>query len=148
LRAKNTAKPAKSELGQQLGLTRGDERAAAEVVWSRTVARIGGRNRETAFLAGFLGLMLAMGFVFDWWMGRLGLSPPRFVKGAVISLLVTGGAIVILRCYLLPKYHAELARRGHNLCAACGYVRAGLAREAACPECGSSRGGVAVSANA
>jgi hypothetical protein len=139
-------KPAKSELGQQLGLTRGDERAAAEVVWSRTVARIGGRNRATAFLAGFLGLMLAMGFVFDWWMGRLVLSPPRFVKGAVISLLVTGGAIVILRCYLLPKYHAELARRGHNLCAACGYVRVGLTREAACPECGvpvasSSEGG-------
>lgn len=148
MRAKNTAKPAKSELGQQLGLTRGDERAAAEVVWSRTVARIGGRNRETAFLAGILGLMLAMGFLFDWWMGRMGLSPPRFVKGAAVSLLVTAGAMMIMRWYLMPKFYAELARRGHNLCAACGYVRAGLAREVLCPECGPSQSGAAVSANA
>lgn len=138
MRAKTKDKPAKSELGQQLGLTRGDERAAAEVVWSRTVARIGGRNRETAFLAGFLGLMFAMGFLFDWWMAQWGFAPPRFVKGAVVSLLVTGGAMAILRCYLLPRFHAELARRGHSLCAACGYVRVGLAGEAACPECGAT----------
>lgn len=141
MRMRKADKPAKSELGRQLGLTRGDERAAAEVVWSRTVSRIGGRNRETAFLGGFLGLMLAMGFVFDWWTAQWGFSPPRFVKSAVISVLVTGGAVVILRCYLLPRFHAELARRGHNLCAACGYVRAGLAREAACPECGGLPGG-------
>ncbi len=140
MRAKNSHKPAKSEVGRQLGLTRGDERAAAEVVWSRTVARIGGRNRETAFLAGFFGLMFAMGFLFDWWMARWGFAPPRFVKGAVVSLLVTAGVMAILRCYLLPRFHAELARRGHNLCAACGYVRAGLARDAACPECGADVG--------
>jgi hypothetical protein len=65
-------------------------------------------------------------------------APPRFVKGAVVSLLVTGGAMAILRCYLLPRFHAELARRGHSLCAACGYVRVGLAGEAACPECGAT----------
>lgn len=138
MRTQKANKPAKSELGQQLGLTRGDERAAADAVWSRAVARIGGRNRETAFLAGFFGLMVAMGFLFDWWMARKGLSPPRFVKSGVISLLITGWGMGVLRWYLLPKYHAELARRGHNLCAACGYVRQGLDRDAACPECGST----------
>jgi hypothetical protein len=140
VRAKNTDRPAKSEIGRQLGLTRADEHAAAEAVRSRTVARIGGRNRETAFLAGFFGLLLAMGFLFDWWMAQWGFSPPRFVKGAVVSLLVTAGAMAILRCYLLPRFHAELARRGHNLCAACGYVRVGLTREMACPECGADGG--------
>lgn len=138
MRSEKADKPAKSELGRQLGLTHSDERAAAKAVWLRAVSRIGRCNRETAFLVGFLGLNFAMGFVFDWWMGRMGISPPRLVKGVVISLPATAGALAVLRCYLLPKYLVELSRRGHILCEACGYVRAGLTREAACPECGAA----------
>ena len=120
MRARNTVKPAKSQVGCALGLTRAEEEAAAKVVISHAVSRVGGLNRETAFVVVFIGVMLASSSLSDWLMGRLGFSPPGWLPTVLVGGFVGGTGLLIIRRLLRPRFHAELARRGYNVCPACG----------------------------
>jgi hypothetical protein len=132
-------KPPRSEEGRRLGLTRADEDDAIKAVRERLLARMVRPNRETAFLAGVIVTMLVLGVLYEWLMGRLGFSPPDFIKSVVIGALIGGPAAWIMRWYMQAGFYAELAKRGHNICPACGYLREGIAADAPCPECGNPR---------
>lgn len=51
---------------------------------------------------------------------------------------VSGVIMVMRRIGYAPCLYAELRRRGHNVCARCGYLLTGLPDESIkCPECGT-----------
>lgn len=50
-----------------------------------------------------------------------------------------GGFTLMQRFRFAPCVWAELHARGYPICS-CGYAREGIAPDAACPECGRSRG--------
>jgi|GEM_PF-1200892 len=52
---------------------------------------------------------------------------------AVNTLLAAGVLLVMVECFAFARRRVRCAK---GRCAACGYDRGGLAKEAACPECG------------
>lgn len=127
---------ARSEEGRRLGLTRAEEVEIMGAVRDRLIRRVGRANRETAFVVGLVTTAVAIGVLYEWVMGRLGWTPPGIVKWAALGGLLGGVFAWMVHSAMRAGFHAELARRGHGICPACGYLREGMDPRAVCPECG------------
>lgn len=81
------------------------------------------------------GLAAASGVPWGW--PAPGLLYVRFGPGALTAGVSLIYPVLFTTIAAAVLWHADRRRFGPGRCAKCGYARAGLAADAACPECGT-----------